>query len=146
MEAEEDRYEHIELIVKTRFDGEAWFDVLHDYITKDCQGSGGDCVTEDEDSDCDDHEHTELFPCTCGMEHMSGMGGTLQQCFDYSASVSKDLKYIDLAHAIVSLTNYSYNSLGTHEEQIAAERVIKAINWAHREIEFEERWNDPIGD
>lgn len=89
----EDRYEAIELVIKERSDGRSWFDVLEELISQDCTGGGGDCITscgceryveECEDCmDCDDHEHTELFPCTCGLESMGGMSGTLNQCFKW---------------------------------------------------------------
>lgn len=117
-----DRYEGIELIVKSRPDGESWFDLIFDFIAADCQG------------DPESEENT----CTCGLESMGGSGGTLEQCFAWSTSVGHGLQPIDLARAIVHLTERTFNSLGTHEEQIAAEYVIRGIQWARKEIEFEE--------
>lgn len=79
---EEDRYEALELIVKVRQDGESWFNIISDLITSDCQGGGGDCLVENGDeSDCDDHEHSEEFPCTCGLESMGGSTGTLDEAY-----------------------------------------------------------------
>ncbi len=80
----EERYEAIEMIIKSREDGRSWFDVIEEIISQDCTGGGGDCIlAAGEDSDCDDHEHTELFPCTCGLESMGGTSGTLQQCYKW---------------------------------------------------------------
>lgn len=102
MTTDDDRYESIEIIVKARQEGESWFDVISDYITQDCEGGGGDCLVEDSDeSDCDDHEHTELFPCTCGMESMGGTSGTLDQIYEskrinenWTTIKTEDLKLI----------------------------------------------------
>lgn len=150
----EDTYEHLDMILKTKPEGPSWFDILSDYISQDCQGSGGDCINEcgcdssfedcEACSDCDNHEHTELFPCTCGLVSMGGTQGTLQQCYDVTDNVGHGLKLIDLARAIVALTDRSYNTLGTHEEQLEAELVIKAITWAHSEIDFEDSFSDSI--
>lgn len=141
----DDRFEHLDMIIKSKPEGPSWFDILSDYISQDCQGSGGDCIIEEGDySDCDDHEHTELFPCTCGMESMGGTAGTLQQCYDAAENVGHGLKLIDLARAIVALTDRSYNTMGTHEEQLEAELVIKAITWAHSEIDFEDSFSDSV--
>ena len=143
-ENEEDRYENINMLLKTPApDGSSWFDYLEEIISKDCQGSGGDCIVEPgDDSDCDDHDHTELFPCTCGMVSMGGTQGTLQQCYDSDENVGHGLKLIDLAHAIMSIVNHSFNTLGNHEEQLEAEIVIKAVEWAKKEIEWEDTWNE----
>lgn len=79
---EEERYESLELIVKCCQDGEYWFDVISELISGNCEGGGGECITDDEDSDCDDHEHEEILQCTCGLESMGGCVGTLEQCYD----------------------------------------------------------------
>lgn len=153
MSEDEDRYENIHMLLKFPApDGSSWFDYLDEIISKDCQGAGGDCINEcgcdssfedcESCSDCDNHDHTELFPCTCGLQSMGGTQGTLQQCYDTDENVGHGLKLINLAHAIVSLTNRSFNTLGTHEEQLEAEVVIKAIEWAHKEIEWEDTWNE----
>lgn len=121
-EETEDRYEHIELIVKSRPDGEAWFDVIHDYITKDC-----DSVRLE-----DDEEGFEQWsPCQCGMEHMSGMSGTLQQCYDHSTNLGQGIQPIDVARVVVFLANAARAPYSS-----AADRA-KIIAWAHNEIEFE---------
>lgn len=106
----EDRYEAIELILKSRPDGAAWFDVIFDMITESCEGT---------DSDEDD--------CTCGMEMMGGSGGTLKQCYDYTTTVGYKLQPIDLARAIVALNERRYGDVATE----------KVIEWAQKEIEFE---------
>lgn len=80
-----DRYEALELIIKVREDGESWFDVIMDYISGDCEGGGGDCILfgDASDPDCDFHDHTEILPCTCGLESAGGTTGTLAQCYKW---------------------------------------------------------------
>lgn len=109
---EEDRYEVIELIVKSREDGVNWFDLISDFITKDCEG-------------------TEDLPCTCGLEYMGGTSGTLQQCYDSSTSVGQNLQPIDLARALVALSDYQFDTYNMNP-------TAKAVAWARKEIEFEE--------
>lgn len=127
-----DRYETIRLILKERSDGRSWFDVIDEFISQDCEGGGGECIlAEGEDSDCDDHEHTELFPCTCGLETMGGSSGTLEQCFKAETTVGHGLQPIDLAHAIANL----YAGLEVDE---------KILKWAENEIRFEEEWDSEL--
>lgn len=114
-----DNYESLELIVKERSDGVRWFDVIFDLIAEDCEG-------DPEDLD---------RPCTCGLESLGGSIGTLQQCYDRSESVSHGLKYIDIARAIVFLAE---GRLGHNES------VVKAIDWARKEVEFEESFSSNI--
>lgn len=122
-EETEDRYEHIELIVKSRPDGEDWFDVIHDYITKDC-----DSVPVRLE---DDEEGFEQWtPCHCGMESMSGMSGTLQQCYDHSTSLGQGVQPIDVARALVALSDYKFDTYNINP-------TAKAVAWARKEIEFE---------
>lgn len=134
----EDRYERIELIVKSR-PGEHWFDIISDFITGDCQGGGGECIDAsgeripyDVDANCDDHEHTEEFPCTCGMESMGGTMGTLAQCFEAGEMVGYKLKRIDVAKGIVEI------EMG----QTRSDNAIKVLKWAEDEIRFEETWEE----
>lgn len=79
----EDRYEALELVIKIREDGTSWFDIITDLISENCEGGGGECITDDEEEDCDFHEHEEVIPCTCGLESAGGMTGTLAQCFKW---------------------------------------------------------------
>lgn len=82
---EEIRYEAITLIVKSRADGKPWFEIFEEMIAGDCEGGGGDCIMEPgEDSDCADHDHEEIIQCTCGLESMGGMSGTLDQCYRWT--------------------------------------------------------------
>ena len=62
----EDRYEAISMIIKVREDGKSWFDVFLSEVADECQG-----VPEGEES------------CTCGLESMGGMSGTLKQCYEW---------------------------------------------------------------
>lgn len=114
-EVPEDRYESIELILKSRTDGESWFDVIFDMITSDCQGTPYDEET-DEDGD----------PCTCGLEMMGGSGGTLQQCYDHSTAVGYKLQPIDLAKVIIALNEGDYTP-----------DMFRVLDWATKEIESE---------
>lgn len=128
----EDKYEALELIVKCRADGESWFNIVSDYITQDCEGGGGDCLVEDGDaSDCDDHEHDDIIPCTCGMESMGGMSGTLDQCYAWTTTVGSKLQPIDLARVIVGLAE-------------GRNVTSPVMDWAKREVEFEDNWNTAL--
>lgn len=128
---DEDRYEQISLIVKERMDGESWFDIIFDYIAGDCEGGGGDClIAEDDESDCDDHEHDKIIPCSCGMESLGGTSGTLDQCYKATTNVGQGLQPIDLAYAIMGLHT------GMRDENIS-----KVLKWAEDEIKFEE-WSE----
>lgn len=109
-----DRYEVINLIVKSRPDGKSWFDVVFDMITEECQGDG-----DEKD-------------CTCGMESMGGSGGTLEQCYSYSTTVGSGLQPIDLARAIADLVDGFEPDSPTK----------KVIEWARKEIEFEESFEN----
>lgn len=118
--SEEDRYTHIDLIVKEPTDGPSWFDVIHELITQNC-----------ESVELEDGEWSE---CSCGMEHMGGSTGTLQQCYDHIDNIDQGLKLIDLARALVALEERRYGDGSTE----------KAVAWARGEIYFEEHWKDPI--
>lgn len=113
----EDRYESINLIIKARLDGESWFDVIHDYLSQDCEG-----IFEEE---LPDGNYTDGKPCTCGMETMSGMSGTLQQCYDAGTAVGKNLQPIDLALAILEM-----------DRGVRNDRVLDVLTWAIKEVEF----------
>jgi hypothetical protein len=119
---EEDRYEHLELIVKSRPDGESWFNVIHDFITKDC-----DSVRLEDDAE----GFEQWSPCQCGMEHMSGMSGTLQQCYDHSTNLGGGVQPIDVARALVALSDYKFDMNNINP-------IARAVAWARKEIEFEE--------
>lgn len=110
----EDRYEAIHLIIKSRPDGKAWFDVLFDLITEPCEGT---------DSDEDD--------CTCGLASMGGSGGTLQQCYDYTTTVGHGLQPIDLAKVILFLNR------PLDADYVIPEIRNKVLDWAEKEVAFE---------
>lgn len=124
---EEDRYEGIELILKSRADGISWFDVISDYITQDC-----DSVQLE-----DDEEGFEQWsPCSCGMEYMGGSGGTLDQCYKWSTNLGQGLQPIDVARVVVFLAN------AARAPYADAALRAKVISWAHYEIEFEEHFEN----
>jgi hypothetical protein len=112
---ENERYETVELVIKSRSDGRSWFDVIYDLVTEECQGDG------------DEKE------CTCGLQTMGGSGGTLEQCYDYSTTVGDGLQPIDLARTIDYLAVSRDALLGAIPEE-----VIKVIDWAEKEIAFED--------
>lgn len=108
----EGRYEAIEMVIKCREDGIEWSDYLFDLITENCQG---------------DPESEENI-CTCGMESMGGMSGTLEQCYEWSNNVAAHISPIMIARAVVALWERRYGDDNTD----------KIIEWARKEIEFEE--------
>jgi hypothetical protein len=106
----EDRYEALELIVKSRQDGKSWFDIIYDLIASNCQGSEEDA-------------------CTCGLETMGGTGGSLDQCYKYiridddKVEVGKE----DLLKVLNFLdTEKGPMSVVVHD---AAERMRKECTW-----------------
>lgn len=126
---DEDRYEVLELIVKTRTreDGQTWFDIIHDFITQDC--------------DSVELEDGEWSACSCGMESMGGMTGTLDQCFAWSTNVGQGLQPIDLARTLIFLANPD-----SAPYVVPAERA-KILDWAQKEVDFEKyfenrEWED----
>jgi hypothetical protein len=127
MNSSEDRYENLEITVKCREDGQSWFEVIHDFITKDCQGTP---YNEETGEDGD--------PCTCGLETMGGHEGTLDECYAWSTSLGRGIQPIDVARALIYLAE-TWNAL-----DIKDDGVNKVLDWAQKEIEFEEHWNDPI--
>lgn len=110
---EEDKYEGIELVVKSRSDDKSWFDVIFDMISENCEG-------------------TEENECTCGLELMSAIGGTYDQVMDWTNSVGYGIQPIDLAKAI----KYLLEGYAGFVSDIP-EDVSKAIDWAEKEIAFE---------
>lgn len=106
-----DKYEAIDLILEVRPDGERWADILFAYVTQDCQ-------------------ETEDVPCTCGLESMGAMSGTLEQCQAWSDNVGSGLSLIDLAHAIVA---YTVPAPGEQPELLG-----RVVDWAKREIQARE--------
>lgn len=115
MEPTEPRYESLEIIVKVREDGQTWFDVLSNIIAKDCQG---------------DPEDPEK-PCTCGLESMGGMTGTLEQCYEWGTNVSAGIPPLMVAEVIEAL----YDGR-PHKD------MEKIREWARHEIEVEEWFNN----
>lgn len=69
---EEEKYEAISLTIKSRQDGVAWFDIIFDLVTDNC------------DTGISDDDEFELYPsCSCGLESMGGMSGTLNECYKW---------------------------------------------------------------
>lgn len=107
----EPRYESLEIIVKERADGESWFDIISEVISKDCEGS----------------DETD---CTCGLESMGGCSGTLDQCYR-SHGIADDLvgpvNKADLLLVLdyLLLTQY-HNDDATYE---AAKRLRNECTW-----------------
>lgn len=118
-ESMEDKYELVEIIVRSRDDGVNWFEIFFDLISENCQGVRFDETGEEGDT------------CTCGLEYMGGTSGTLQQCYDSSTSVGQNLQPIDLARALVALSDYQFDTYNMNP-------TAKAVAWARKEIEFEE--------
>lgn len=115
----EDHYEVIELVVRSREDGQTWFDIIFDLISEGC----------------------ELNPtesgCSCGLESMGGSGGTLEQCYNWSNGLAAGISPIMVARALVALSN----------EQGDYDNVRKCLDWALKEIKCEEyfenrKWGD----
>jgi len=67
---DEERYEAIQLILRKRTDGKDWSDIIFDMVTADCEGTFSE----------DDHEN-ENHTCTCSLESMGGVGGTVDYCY-----------------------------------------------------------------
>lgn len=90
MGLEEDRYEHIDILIKSPAEGDPWYDRIFDFITSFCEPIG------------ERDEEGNVEGCTCGMESMGGSIGTLDQCYDHMRITEKwaidvradDLKYI----------------------------------------------------
>ena len=100
----EDRYETLEMILKSREDGRSWFDVLLDYIAQDCHGS-----------------ETDL--CTCSLQHMGGSGGTIEQCWKW-LGVDDDKVTVDKNDLLVVLAACERRKcLDTHG------RLVKECTW-----------------
>lgn len=128
MELNEDRYEHIDILVKLPAEGDSWFDRLHDLLTENCDS------VEDENGD--------WSPCSCGMESMGGSSGTLDQCYDYmriSEKWAQDVLTDDLK---LLLFWANENGFPTTEVAEAYERLHKAAYWHD---DFNE-WLDNIPD
>lgn len=119
MELNEDRYEHIDMIIKTPApDGESWFDKLFDLITSYCNAEEDDV-------------------CTCGLESMGGSGGTLEQCWDHSRISEKwaiDVLADDLKYVLEHFERANFKA----EDEIL-ERLRAAAYWHD---DFEERYSN----
>lgn len=117
----EDRYEALELIVKCREDGESWFDIIQELISKDCQGSEDD-------------------PCTCGLESLGGCSGTLDECYRWTGTADDlvdRVRKVDLLLVLdyLRLTQYDLNDAVSE----AAERLLKECTWWD---DFKASWDE----
>jgi hypothetical protein len=104
--SEEEKFEVINITVKAPVDGESWFDRIMDFITADCQGGdeGG---------------------CTCGLETMGGMTGTLEQCYEHERLTENwafDVQAEDLKIAL-AFTDDEF------KDTVQYERLRKAAYW-----------------
>jgi hypothetical protein len=111
----EDRYEHIDILIKSPAGEESWFDRLFDFITSFCSDEG---------------------ECTCGMESMGGSGGTLDQCYEHMRITEKwaqDVLADDLKLALHRL------SADTGMDDEAYDRLRKAAYWHD---DFNERYSN----
>lgn len=115
MTTNEDRYESIEMIIKSREDGVSWFDYFFDLITENCQGKA-----ESDENDC-----------TCGLETLGGSGGTLDQCHEYQTNIVAGISPLMVAQAITFLVD------GTNSKE-QNKLIDKIVKWAREEIRFEE--------
>lgn len=105
--SEEEKFEVINITIKAPVDGESWFDRIMDFITADCQGGdeGG---------------------CTCGLETMGGMTGTLEQCFDHERLTEKWAFDVEAADLKLALDRLSADT-GMNDE--VYDRLRKAAYW-----------------
>lgn len=106
---DEDRYEAIELIVRSRADGVSWFDVISDLISADCQGS-------------------ETEPCTCGLESMGGSGGTLEQCYRHQG-IADDLVEVRKEDVLFVLKELAFFARPTTQLKEVTDRLHKECTW-----------------
>lgn len=108
MEFEKDRYEALEIIVKSRLDGESWFDIISEVLIGDCQGS-------------------ETEPCTCGTESMTGSVGTLDQCWKH-LGISEDIVEVNTDDLRLILSNLDVSNV-TPSVTEAVARLYEDLNW-----------------
>lgn len=111
------KYESINLTVRVRADGQSWFDILGDLISADCQGIL-------------DNDH-----CTCGLEFMGGMVGTLEQCYESDTAVGNGLHHLDLAKTIIALSEGKGGNWSPPRQSPSS--PDKVIEWARNEIDSE---------
>ncbi len=83
-EGDEERFEVLQIIVKSKPEGESWFDTIVDMISEDCQGS-------------------EIEPCTCGLESAGGSSGSLDQCYRY-IGIDDDKVTVNKADVMLLMT------------------------------------------
>lgn len=110
----EDRYEVIEIIVRTPSEEPSWFDKIFDLITETCDGV------------------SDQGPCSCGLESMGGSGGTLDQCYDYTRISEKwaiDVQAADLKRILSIAADHL-----EEDDKEPFKRLKKAAYW-HEEID-----------
>jgi hypothetical protein len=111
----EDRYEHLEILIKSPDGDESWFDRISELIESYCEPIG----EADEDGNYEG--------CTCGMESMGGGSGTLDQCYDRMRVTEKwanDVQADDLKKALEYL-----DTLDDFRGAEFYERLRKAAYW-----------------
>lgn len=115
MSENEERYETINIIIKSRSteEGESWFDVIHDFLTKDCSPIL--------------NEEGEEIDCTCGILTMGGCGGTLEQCYDHDR-ISEKWATVETADLKKILLKVAYMGLND-EEREAFNRLKDEAYW-----------------
>lgn len=118
MGLDEDRYEHIDILIKAPTEGDSWFDRIFDLVTSFCSDEG---------------------ECTCGMESMGGSSGTLDQCYDHMRISEKwvqDVRTDDLKLILFWMNEFGFP---TAEVAEAYERLHKEAYWHD---DFEERYSN----
>jgi len=113
--SEEDRYEAIQLIVKSRTDGKPWVDIISDLLMGDCQGS-------------------ETEPYSCGTESMGGTTGTLDQCYQFQG-IADDVVEVKKDDVLLVLSQ-----LATSGYENALPGLQEAITRLHHECTWWEEW------
>lgn len=107
----EDRYEHIDILVKKPAEGDSWFDRIFDLISETC--------------DSVEDENGEWSECSCGMQSMGGSEGTLDQCYEHmrlTETWAQDVRAEDLK----ILLDFADDSF---KDTVQYERLRKAAYW-----------------
>lgn len=128
MSENEDRYETINIIIRSRSneEGESWFDVIHDFIAESCE------PILDENGD--------QYDCTCGLISGGGFTGTLEGCYDHQR-ISEKWATVEAADLKKILLKVSYMGLND-EEREAFDRLKEEAYW-HDNFQA---WLDSIPD
>lgn len=116
----EERYEHIDILIKAPEGDDSWFDRISELIESYC--SEGEC--------------------TCGLESMGGGAGTLDQCYDrmrLSEEWADSVKAADLKFFLGLIS--SHFMLNEEEDEVF-QRLYKAAYWHDEFNEWLESINE----